>query len=59
MQKSTSIQPNLKDATNPLYKGSRAYTHKWAGIVPSQNGVEPNQTGYNISQLQEIGKISV
>lgn len=45
---------------NEKYKGSRAYTHKWAGIVPSQDGSEPNDTGFgDIEILKEMVRQSV
>lgn len=34
-EKSKAYQPSMTSATNPKFKGSRAYTHKWSGIVPS------------------------
>lgn len=46
-QKSLSFEPKLKNTINPKYKGSRAMTHKWAGIQFSQDGSEPEQTGYD------------
>lgn len=49
----------MADATNPKFKGSRAYTHKWQGIVPSQDGTEPEQTGYDTEYLKKIGFKSV
>jgi len=49
----------MKNTTNPRYKGSRAYTHKWAGIIPSQDGAEPESTGYDAAALKDIGLKSV
>lgn len=49
----------MKNTTNPKYKGSRAFTHKWEGIVLSQDGVEPDQTGYAVDDLHIIGQQSV
>ena len=51
--------PEMKNTTNPRYKGSRAYTHKWAGIIPSQDGAEPESTGYDAAALKDIGLKSV
>lgn len=51
--------PKLKDALDPKYKGSRAYTHKWQGIVPSQHGSEPEHTGYDVDKLKKIGRKTV
>lgn len=34
-EKSKNFVPTLKQTMNERYKGSRAYTHKWEGIVPS------------------------
>jgi len=34
-EKSKKYTPTLKNTMNPKFKGSRAYTHKWEGIVPS------------------------
>ena len=44
---------------NPRHKGSRAYTHKWEGIVPSQDGAEPQTTGFDEATLKDIGLKSV
>ena len=42
------------------YKGSRAYTHKWAGIVPSQDGSEPNDTGFSdVNSMKEMVRQSI
>lgn len=51
--------PTLANAMNPKFNGSRAYTHKWEGIVPSQNGEEAADTGYNVEALRTIGQKSV
>lgn len=32
---SQKLKPDMQSYTNPKHKGSRAYTHKWEGIVPS------------------------
>ena len=34
-EKSKTHVPTMKNTTNPKYKGSRAFTHKWDGIVLS------------------------
>lgn len=34
-EKSKSYKPSLKNTMNPKYKGARAFTHKWNGIVLS------------------------
>ena len=44
---------------NPKYRGSRAFTHKWAGMTLSQDGHEPEQTGYDKSDLLSFGRLSV
>lgn len=58
-ESSKKYEPNLEQMTNPKFKGSRAYTHKWEGIVPSQNGREPDHTGYDTKVLRDIGIKSV
>lgn len=34
-KKSLNLKPSLADTTSPRYKGSRAFTHKWEGMVLS------------------------
>ena len=58
-QKSLSFEPKLKNTINPKYKGSRAMTHKWAGIQFSQNGSEPEQTGYDTQELLNFARNSI
>jgi 2-oxoglutarate dehydrogenase complex dehydrogenase (E1) component-like enzyme len=57
--KSKNYVPTLANTTNPKNKGSRAYTHKWQGIVPSQNGSEPAHSGVDTEVLKDIGRKSV
>lgn len=49
----------MVDTVNPSYKGSRSMTHKWSGMAFSQNGTEPQDTGYDIGKLKHIGEQSV
>jgi probable 2-oxoglutarate dehydrogenase E1 component DHKTD1 len=44
---------------NEKYRGSRTLTHKWRGMKLSQDGMNPEETGYNVKKLLEIGEASV
>jgi len=58
-EKSKSFKPDILKTKDARYKGSRAFTHKWEGIDFSQNGKEPENTGYDSETLKEIGLSSV
>jgi hypothetical protein len=49
----------MNNTIDPKYKGSRALTHKWSGINFSQDGQEPEQTGYDTNDLISFGKKSI
>lgn len=55
---SESFKPTLKNTTDPTYKGSRSLTHKWQGLVFSQYGTEPKNTGYDKEKIINIAKAS-
>lgn len=48
--------PDLKNTTDPSYRGSRSMTHKWSGMQFSQWGEEPVQTGHDTDELVQIAK---
>ena len=58
-QKSQTFSPKLKNTTDPKYKGSRALTHKWSGMDFSQNGKEPQETGFDTDHLESIARSTV
>jgi len=58
-QASLSLKPDIKNTTNPAYRGSRSLTHKWKDMVFSQSGSEPDQTGIDAQQLTDIIKSTV
>lgn len=55
-EKSKKLVPSLEDTMSERYKGSRALTHKWKGMVFSQFGSEPQHTGYDSYELLEIAR---
>ena len=58
-QKSLNFKPQLKDTTNPAYRGSRSMTHKWEGMQFSQWGEEPKDTGIETSKVLDISRATV
>jgi 2-oxoglutarate dehydrogenase complex dehydrogenase (E1) component-like enzyme len=58
-EQSLNFTPSVKNMTNPKYKGSRAFTHKWRGMVLSQDGTDPEDTGYALDDLRVIAEESV
>ena len=58
-QHSLTRKPELKNVTDPNYRGSRSLTHKWQGMQFSQWGEEPAQTGVETSKLIDIAKSTV
>ena len=51
--------PELRNTTDPSYRGSRSLTHKWQGMQFSQWGSEPEQTGYDPAKLINIAKSTI
>lgn len=58
-QQSKDWQPKFKETINPNNKGSRSMTHKWAGMDFSQDGLEPEDTGFDVNSLKQLAKLSV
>ena len=56
---SENYKPTLELTKDPTFKGSRSLTHKWIGMAFSQDGTEPDQTGYNKEDLTKIIRASV
>jgi 2-oxoglutarate dehydrogenase complex dehydrogenase (E1) component-like enzyme len=54
-----TFKPELSSTTNASYKGSRSLTHKWKGMNFSQNGSEPEHTGFDTSKLDKIARATV
>ena len=55
-----TFKADLKQhTTNPEYKGSRSLTHKWDGMAFSQDGKEPEHTGFDREKLVKIAKATV
>lgn len=53
------VVPTVEQTRDPTFKGSRSLTHKWKDMEFSQNGTEPEHTGYDREKLIHIAKSSV
>ncbi len=58
-KESEKYKPSISQVKDPQFKGSRSLTHKWDGMDFSQQGKEPEHTGYDKDTLITIAKSSV
>jgi 2-oxoglutarate dehydrogenase complex dehydrogenase (E1) component-like enzyme len=58
-KESANYKPTMEKTLDPTFKGSRSLTHKWAGMHFSQNGKDPDTTGFCETALTNIIKASV